>query len=61
MACTEFPQPGDLRLELEIHDRSRADAIGWSERAKVALDALPESDIRDMLRDLADYVVERVR
>ena len=38
----------------------RDEAIAWSNRAKSALDNLPEHDLRDMLRDLADYVVARI-
>ena len=41
-------------------DATRADALRWAERAKSALEVLPEHDIRDMLSDLADYVVERI-
>ena len=39
---------------------TRADALAWAAKAKVALDDLPAHPIRDMLRDLADYVVARV-
>ena len=39
---------------------TRADAIAWSGRAKTALSALPEHPIRDMLSDLADFVVSRL-
>jgi octaprenyl-diphosphate synthase len=41
-------------------EATREDALGWSIRAKEALDALPPHEIREMLRDLADYVVERI-
>ena len=41
-------------------DLTRADALGWTARAKVALDVLPAGDLREMLHDLADYVVARV-
>lgn len=41
-------------------DATKADALGWAETAKSALMALPEHDIRKMLIDLADYVVERI-
>jgi len=41
-------------------NETRNDAIRWAERAKSALDALPDHDVRDMLRDLADYVVARI-
>ena len=39
---------------------ARDEAQAWAERAKTALDKLPAHELRDMLRDLADYVVARV-
>jgi octaprenyl-diphosphate synthase len=56
----------DLDQALEIMERhetletTRLQAIDWSNRAKQALEPLPPSDIRDMLTDLADYVVARL-
>ncbi len=41
-------------------DAAREDALEWAERAKSALDGLPAHPIREMLRDLADYVVARI-
>ncbi|MFV0246283.1 MAG: polyprenyl synthetase family protein [Qingshengfaniella sp.] len=41
-------------------DDTRRDALTWAETAKTALGALPAGDFRDMLTDLADYVVARV-
>lgn len=41
-------------------DQTRAEALAWANRAKAALDRLPAHDLRDMLTDLADYVVARV-
>ncbi len=38
----------------------RAEALDWSARAKAALADLPENDLREMLADLADYVVARI-
>jgi octaprenyl-diphosphate synthase len=35
-------------------------ALAEAERAKTALAALPAGEIRDMLEELADYVVARV-
>ncbi len=58
---------GDLDRALELiakhgtMESTRQEALIWAERAKSALQALPESDIRTMLTDLADYVVARVR
>ena len=57
---------GDLDLALELLARhgaieaTREDAAGWSRKAKAAILGLPESDYRDMLHDLADYVVARI-
>lgn len=57
---------GDLEHALELMtshgalDETREAAIGWSERAKACLIDLPDDPIRDMLRDIADYVVERL-
>ena len=51
-----------LRL-LEAHGAlaaTRVEALGWAERAKAALGALPEHPIRGMLEDLTDYVVARI-
>ena len=57
---------GDLERALELiakHgtlETTRVDAIGWSDTAKNALDHLPPHPLRDMMRDLADYVVARI-
>ncbi|MGB3555689.1 MAG: polyprenyl synthetase family protein [Jannaschia sp.] len=40
-------------------EETRLEALAWRDRARAALDALPENALRDMLGDLADYVVER--
>lgn len=56
---------GDLDEALALMARhgameaTRADALGWADRAKTALAALPPHEVRDMLSDLADYVVSR--
>ena len=41
-------------------ETTRTDALAWSERAKAALNVLPEHPLRDMMADLADYVVARI-
>ena len=41
-------------------EATKSDAIAWAEKAKAALSTLPPHDLRDMLIDLADYVVERI-
>ena len=59
-------QDGDLDRALELMGKygtleaTRADADGWAERARDALAVLPDDPIRDMLHDLAAYVVARL-
>lgn len=59
-------QDGDLDEALRLMGRhgameaTRDAALVWAGRAKAALAALPPHDLRDMLSDLADYVVARV-
>lgn len=42
-------------------DDARQDALAWAKKARSALDALPDHPLREMLDDLADYVVARIR
>ena len=57
---------GDLQQVLELlvkHgalDDTRDIALDWAEKAKSALAVLPDDPIRDMLGDIADYVVSRI-
>ncbi|OSP55658.1 polyprenyl synthetase family protein [Pseudoruegeria sp. SK021] len=59
-------QDGDLEHALDIlarhgtMDSTRDEAILWSARAKDALMTLPETELREMLLDLSDYVVARL-
>lgn len=59
-------QDGDLDHALTLlkkHgalDATRADALAWAAKAKAALTELPDDPIRDMLHDIADYVVARI-
>ncbi|MDW4499794.1 polyprenyl synthetase family protein [Sulfitobacter sp. D35] len=59
-------EAGDLDTALDLLHRHRAlaytaeQARAWADRAKDALAPLPDHEIRDMLLDLADYVVERI-
>jgi octaprenyl-diphosphate synthase len=59
-------EDGDLEHALDLLNRhgaleaTRDDALEWADRAKTALSAIPQSDLRDMLIDLADYVVARI-
>ncbi|MHC0054210.1 polyprenyl synthetase family protein [Actibacterium sp. D379-3] len=57
---------GDLEQALTLLDKhgaleqTRTDALAWADTAKAALGALPAGPIRDMLHDIADYVVARI-
>ena len=57
---------GDLETALSLlakHNAlqdTRQEALDWSQKAKAALVELPGSPIREMLSDIADYVVERL-
>ena len=59
-------QDGDLveALRLIAHhgtmDATRAEALGWAETAKTAMRTFPDHEVREMLIDLADYVVARI-
>ncbi|MFP1644377.1 polyprenyl synthetase family protein [Pontitalea aquivivens] len=58
---------GDLDRALDLMRRhgtleaTRAEAVAWTDRARAALAVLPDHPLRQMLDDLADYVVARVR
>ncbi|MDG3042605.1 polyprenyl synthetase family protein [Roseicyclus marinus] len=57
---------GDLEQAMELLRRhgtleeTRAEAMGWSAQARDALAVLPEHPLREMMADLADYVVARL-
>jgi octaprenyl-diphosphate synthase len=59
-------QDGDLDAALALlarHDTlasTRLTALDWAGRARAALAPLPAQPLRDMLTDLADYVVARI-
>jgi octaprenyl-diphosphate synthase len=59
-------QDGDLEQALALMakygtlEATRQDALAWAAKARAALEALPDHDIRTMLSDLADYVVARL-
>jgi len=59
-------EDGDLEQALALMakyqtlEATRADALVWAAKAKDALNVLPETAIRTMLVDLADYVVARL-
>jgi octaprenyl-diphosphate synthase len=41
-------------------DETRDEALLWAAKARAALSSVPESDLRNLLMDLSDYVVSRV-
>ncbi len=41
-------------------EATRQDALEWAAKSRTALAAIPESDLRNLLMDLSDYVVSRV-
>ncbi len=57
---------GDLEHALALMDKyqtleaTRQDALAWAETAKSAMAKLPENPLRQILIDLADYVVARL-
>jgi octaprenyl-diphosphate synthase len=57
---------GDLQEALRLLDRhgaletTRADALTWAAKARDVLGGLPDHPLREMLDDLASYVVERI-
>lgn len=59
-------EEGDLAQALALlarHDtleETRQEAVAWATRAKAALAPLPDHELREMLTDLADYVVARI-
>ncbi len=63
---TSDQRDGDLDHAMTLMTRhnalrdARDDALGWAARAKAALTALPDHPLREMLAELADYVVARI-
>ena len=59
-------QDGDLEQALALFakhgtlESTRQTALDWSAKARTALEILPESELRDILSDLAAYVVARL-
>jgi octaprenyl-diphosphate synthase len=58
---------GDLKHAIALLKKhnalteTRDEALDWAEKAKAALTSLPDTDIRQMLSEIADYVVARLR
>ena len=59
-------QEGDLEQAMALlakhnaMEETRQDALNWASKARAALQSLPDSELRKLLMDLADYVVSRV-
>lgn len=59
-------EPGDLEHALALlnqHDaltETRKDALAWAEKAKTAIQVLPDHEVKKLLVDLSDYVVARI-
>ncbi|WP_417209204.1 polyprenyl synthetase family protein [Antarctobacter sp.] len=57
---------GDLEQAIALLNRhgaleaTRQEALAWAGKAKAAMESLPQSELRDLLIDLNDYVVSRV-
>ncbi|BBU58303.1 polyprenyl synthetase family protein [Mameliella alba] len=57
---------GDLEHAIALLNKhgaleaTRQEALAWAARAKAAMESLPQSELRDLLIDLNDYVVSRV-
>lgn len=50
----------DLIAKHGVLDETRAQALDWARAAKAALDTVPQGDMREVMEDLADFVVSRV-
>ncbi len=59
-------QDGDLEQAMALMEKhgaieeTREQAVLWAEKSKEAIRRLPQSELRDVLADLADFVVSRV-
>ncbi|MDP5361473.1 MAG: polyprenyl synthetase family protein, partial [Paracoccaceae bacterium] len=49
-----------LLAKHQTMESTRLDALAWAEKAKSALDLVPDHALKQMLVDLADYVVARI-
>jgi octaprenyl-diphosphate synthase len=56
----DFEQALALMAQHDTMESTRHEALLWASRAKAALAPLPDHPLRDMLSDLADYVVARL-
>lgn len=59
-------EDGDLENALALLNKhetlaaTKTDALAWAKTAKGALAVLPEHEVKDMLSEIADYVVSRI-
>lgn len=59
-------EDGDLEQALTLLNKhqtlaaTKDDALSWAAKAKGALAVLPDHEVKDMLSDIADYVVSRI-
>ncbi len=57
---------GDLETAMDLLNRhgaleaTRIEALAWSAKAKAAMEGFPQSELRDLLIGVNDYVIERV-
>ena len=57
---------GDLQIALDhlrttgALEATHAEALAWAARARAALDGLPDHEIRQVLADLSNFVVNRI-
>ena len=57
----DLAQAHALIAKYDTLAETRAVALGWSETARASLALFPEGEMRSLLQDLADYVVDRIR
>ncbi|MBT8154888.1 polyprenyl synthetase family protein [Epibacterium ulvae] len=50
-----------LMAKYQTLQATRKDALAWSAKAQAAMEKLPEHPLREILSDLADYVVARLK
>ena len=57
----DFEQATQIMARHGAMEAARVDALMWADRARSALHQLPTHALRDMLSDMADYVVLRIK
>lgn len=56
----DLDQALSLMAKYKTLETTRAEAFGWAAQAKTSLNKAPAHPLRDILQDLADYVVARL-